>query len=178
MSAPARSLAAAPAPKRQEVGRPEAELTQRRPHGHGMPEGGRGAPLRPRSEHLRASRSTRATRRKKHHLGFALLASTLVGAMVFAIVVLHVLLAQQSFRLDTAERRLVALDQENLALVREQATLSAPGRIAEWATRHGMRLPDDIRILRAPNGPSDPAGAGISSNDENGQVVSATEGRG
>ncbi len=82
--------------------------------------------------------------------------------MVLAIVVLHVLLAQQSFRIDAAERRVEALSQERLGLVTERATLSAPGRIAEWATRHGMRLPDDIRILRAPNGPSDPAGADTS----------------
>jgi hypothetical protein len=83
--------------------------------------------------------------------------------MVFAIVVMHVLLAQQSFRIDDAERRIEALGTEHLDLVRAQATLSAPGRIAAWATRHGMRLPDDIRILRAPNGPTDPAGAGTNS---------------
>jgi hypothetical protein len=92
-------------------------------------------------------------------------ASTLVGLMVLAIVVLHVLLAQQSFRIDEAERRVEALTLEHLGLTTEQATLSAPGRIAAWANRHGMRLPDDIRILRAPNGPSDPAGAGTSTSD-------------
>jgi hypothetical protein len=102
---------------------------------------------------------------KKHHLGFAIFASTIVGLMVFAIVVLHVLLAQQSFRIDAAEARVDLLTQERLELVTEQATLSAPRRIAVWAARHGMRLPDDIRILRAPIGPTDPAGAGTSSED-------------
>jgi cell division protein FtsL len=82
--------------------------------------------------------------------------------MVLGIVVLNVLLAQQSFRIQDAERRIDALSRERLGLVREQATLSAPGRIAGWASRHGMRLPDDIRILRAPNGSSDPAGTGTS----------------
>lgn len=82
--------------------------------------------------------------------------------MVFAVVVLNVLLAQQSFRIDEAERRLEVLDRDHLELVREQATLSAPDRIASWASRHGMRLPDDIRILRAPNGSADPAGADFS----------------
>jgi hypothetical protein len=85
--------------------------------------------------------------------------------MVFAIVVLHVLLAQQSFRIDEAERRLELLGQDHLELVRERATLSAPGRIAVWANRHGMRLPDDIRILRAPEGRDDPAGADTPSED-------------
>jgi cell division protein FtsL len=80
--------------------------------------------------------------------------------MVFGIVVVNVLLAQTSFRIEEAERRLERLSEENLELVREQATLSAPGRISAWASRHGLRLPDDIRILHAPGtGPADPAGA-------------------
>jgi hypothetical protein len=85
--------------------------------------------------------------------------------MVLGVVILNVLLAQQSFRIDEAERRLEVLDRDHLELVRDQATLSAPDRIAAWAGRHGMRLPDDIRILRAPNGHADPAGAGITDGD-------------
>jgi len=74
---------------------------------------------------------------------------------------LNALLAQTSFRIDQAERRIEELSTEQLSLVREQATLSAPGRIAAWARRHGMRLPDDIRILHVPGmGSADPAGAG------------------
>jgi cell division protein FtsL len=93
-------------------------------------------------------------------MGFVLLASTLVGSMVFGIVVVNVLLAQTSFRIGEAERRLEELSEDNLELVREQATLSAPGRISAWASRHGMRLPDDIRILYAPgSGSGEPAGA-------------------
>jgi cell division protein FtsL len=89
-----------------------------------------------------------------------LLASTVVGSMVFGIVVVNVLLAQTSFRIGEAERRLEDLSEDNLELVREQATLSAPGRISAWASRHGMRLPDDIRILHAPgSGSGEPAGA-------------------
>ena len=104
---------------------------------------------------------SRPRHRRRHHLGFALLAGVLLGSMVFGIVVLNALLAQTSFRIDRAERRIEELSAEHLALVREQATLSAPGRIAAWATRHGMRLPDDIRILHAPGvGQADPAGAG------------------
>jgi hypothetical protein len=95
-------------------------------------------------------------------VGFAVTSSVLVGLMVLGIVVLNVLLAQQSFHIEESERRIDALGREHLGLVREQATLSAPGRIAGWASRHGMRLPDDIRILHAPNGPSDPAGTDTS----------------
>jgi hypothetical protein len=92
------------------------------------------------------------------------LASTVVGSMVFGIVVVNVLLAQTSFRIGEAERRLEELTDDNLELVRAQATLSAPGRISAWASRHGMRLPDDIRILHAPgSGSGEPAGADPSS---------------
>jgi cell division protein FtsL len=79
--------------------------------------------------------------------------------MLFGIVVVNVLLAQTSFRITSAEQRYEELSQEHLELASEQASLSAPGRIAAWASRHGMRLPDDIRILHASGGRQvDPAG--------------------
>jgi len=84
--------------------------------------------------------------------------------MVFGIVVVNVLLAQTSFRITSAEQRLEELSQEHLELASEQASLSAPGRIAAWASRHGMRLPDDIRILHTSGGrQADPAGTDPSS---------------
>ncbi len=102
----------------------------------------------------------RRPRRRRHHLGFAILATVVIGPMVLGIVTLNALLAQQSFRLDEAERRIEALTIEHLELVHEQATLSAPGRIAAWARRYGMRLPDDIRPLHASGGEAAaPAGA-------------------
>jgi cell division protein FtsL len=102
-------------------------------------------------------------------VGFALLAGAMIGSMVFGIVVLHVLLAQTSFRIDRAERAIEELSREHVSLIREQATLSAPGRIAAWARRHGMRLPDDIRILHVPGvDPADPAGAGTPSSSSGG----------
>ena len=108
-------------------------------------------------------RPRRRTRRRS--LGFVVLASAVVGSMVFGIVVVNVLLAQTSFRIDEAERHLEVVSEDHLELVREQATLSAPGRISAWASRHGMRLPDDIRILHASGstGSAEPAGADNSS---------------
>ena len=151
MSAPARELAA-PSPRRRPSRRPATAPSP-------VP---RRAPVPARSG------AGRAAKDRTHHVGFALFAGALVGSMVFGIVVLNVLLAQQSFRIDAAERRLEALAVEHLELVEEQATLSAPGRIAAWASRHGMRLPDDIRILRAPSGPADPSGADPASTDGQG----------
>jgi cell division protein FtsL len=117
-----------------------------------------------RSEAHRASE--RVTRRRSHHIGFAVLASALVVAIVFGIVVLNVLLAQASFRIDEVERRIEALSADQVELVREQASLSAPGRIAHWASRHGLRPPDDIRIHHPPGRTGlHPAGADPSSSE-------------
>ena len=118
----------------------------------------RAQPVAPATGRPAAARRPRPKRRRS--IGFVFLASTILGSMVFGIVVVNVLLAQTSFRIEEAERQLERLSEEHLELMREQATLSAPGRISAWASRHGMRLPDDIRILHAPGtGPADPAGA-------------------
>ena len=82
--------------------------------------------------------------------GFLILSSVLVGSMVLGLVALNALLAQSSFRVDDLEARVGVLTQENLELTRQQAALSAPGRIAAWARSHGMRLPDEIRFLHVP----------------------------
>ena len=90
------------------------------------------------------------TKKKRHDAGFLVLSSIVVGTMVLGIVSLNVLQAQTSFRIDAQERRIDELAREQVDLVRRQASLSAPGRIAAWARRHGMRLPDDIRSLPMP----------------------------
>jgi hypothetical protein len=80
--------------------------------------------------------------------------------MVLGLVALNALLAQSSFRVDDLEQRVGVLTQENVELTRQQAALSAPGRIAAWARSHGMRLPDEIRFLHVPAArPAAPAGA-------------------
>jgi len=88
-----------------------------------------------------------------------ILATIIVAPVLIGIVSLNALLAQTSLRIDEAERRIEELSREHLTLVHEQARLSAPGRIAAWARRNGMRLPDDIRSLHTSGG-SLPAPAG------------------
>jgi cell division protein FtsL len=79
--------------------------------------------------------------------------------MILGLVTLNALLAQSSFRIDELEQKVTALKQENVELTHEQAALSAPGRIAAWARRHGMRLPDEIQFLHVSKaGPTAPAG--------------------
>jgi cell division protein FtsL len=141
------------------------------PHGAGAPRRPREAEGAKRPPRDRAAPATPAIapRRKRHHVGFAIFATVVVGSMVLGIVTLNALLAQQSFRIDEAERRIDALETEQLDLVHEQARLSAPGRIAAWARRNGMRLPDDIRSLHAfGDTRSAPAGADTSSREQGG----------
>jgi cell division protein FtsL len=83
-----------------------------------------------------------------------------LGTPVLGLVTLNALLAQSSFRVDDLEQRIQNLSQENLELTTEHAKLSAPGRIAAWARRHGMRLPDDIRFLHVSSAESTAAPAG------------------
>lgn len=119
------------------------------------PSGAPGTPLRPAPPPRR-----RVRQRRKHHVGFAITAAVLLGPMLLGIAGLNALLAQQSFHLDEVERRIASLTTEQQELVQEQARLSAPGRIAAWARRMGMRLPDGIRPLHAPGeDQAAPAGA-------------------
>jgi cell division protein FtsL len=85
------------------------------------------------------------------------LVCVVVGSTVLGLVSLNALLAKASFRVDDVSNRIDALETEHLELVLEQAQLSAPGRIADWARRIGMRLPDDIRVLHAPDASTAPA---------------------
>ncbi|HEX9122566.1 MAG TPA: septum formation initiator family protein [Actinomycetota bacterium] len=84
-------------------------------------------------------------------MGFLVLCAVVLGMPVLGLVTLNALLAQSSFRVDDLQQRIQGLSQQNLELTTEHAKLSAPGRIAAWARRHGMRLPDDIRYLHVPN---------------------------
>lgn len=86
-------------------------------------------------------------RRVRHHVGFAVLASLLVGGMVVGLVTLNALLAQTSFRLDDLRAELDDLADQHAVLTRQAAHLSAPGRIADRARRRGMHLPDEIQFL-------------------------------
>ncbi|HSL15734.1 MAG TPA: hypothetical protein VK962_05575 [Actinomycetota bacterium] len=105
-------------------------------------------------------------RRAARRLGFLVLSTVVVGSMVLALVALNTLIAQSSFRIDDLNARIDTLARRNLQLTSEHAKMSAPGRIADWARRNGMRLPDDIRFLHAhdepagsPAGVADPDGA-------------------
>ncbi len=104
-----------------------------------------------------APRTRRPSRRGT--VGFLVLCAVVLGLPALALVTLNALLAESSFHVDDLQQRIGSLSQQNLELTREHASLSAPGRIAAWARRSGMRLPDDIRSLHVSDGsPAAPAG--------------------
>lgn len=147
MSQPARAL-----PARSIPGPVPASAPSRRPRpAPRRASGHRPVPPRP---------SAGVDRTRRSRSGFLIFSSVLVGSMVLGLVALNALLAQSSFRVDDLEQRVGVLTQQNLELTRQQAALSAPGRIAAWARSHGMRLPDEIRFLHVPAASTTaPAGA-------------------
>jgi cell division protein FtsL len=88
-----------------------------------------------------------AAKRKRHHLGFVLFAGVVVGLLVLGLVTLNAFVAQSSFRIDHLRARVDEQSQRYQALERQAAHLSAPGRVAAWASRHAMRTPEDISVL-------------------------------
>ena len=110
-----------------------------------------------------------AAKRKRHHLGFVLFAAVVVGLLVLGLVTLNAFVAQSSFRIDHLQARVDEQSQRYLALERQAAHLSAPGRIAAWAGRHQMRTPDEISVLHV-SGPRDP-GRGDAPADESGALA-------
>lgn len=137
MSQPARALPARPIP---------AHVPAPAPSRRARPVPRRAPARRTAPQHP----STGVNGARRSRSGFLIFSSVLVGSMVLGFVALNALLAQSSFRVDDLEQRVGVLTQENLELTRQQAALSAPGRIAAWARSHGMRLPDEIRFLHVP----------------------------
>jgi cell division protein FtsL len=102
-------------------------------------------------------------RRRRHHLGFVLFTSALVGALVVGLVSLNAFVAQSSFRIDDLQHRIEGLSGRYVALQKQAAHLSAPDRIAQWAARHGLSFPADgeLHILHVAGTPrSRTAGSG------------------
>jgi hypothetical protein len=102
------------------------------------------------AERVARTNGLAAAKRKRHHLGFVLFASVVLGLLVLGLVTLNAFVAQSSFRIDHLQARVDAQAQRYQALERQAARLSAPGRIAAWARRHAMRSPEDISVLHVP----------------------------
>jgi cell division protein FtsL len=88
-----------------------------------------------------------AKRRGLHHT-FLVFASVVVILLVVGVVALNALFAQTAFAVHSMQTHVDALDEQNDVLATDAAQLSSPSRIATWAERYQMVLPDNVVILR------------------------------
>lgn len=102
-----------------------------------------------RTRSPKASTKPKASTRPATRLVIA--AGLVVSAFVFGLVVLHVLLAQSAFRLQTLQQQI--LEQEALVRQRlyEVASAESPVRIAEAATEIGLVVPQEQRYIVSPD---------------------------
>jgi cell division protein FtsL len=77
-------------------------------------------------------------------------ASLVIIVLVLGIVAMNALFAQTAFAVHSVRTQVTELAEQRDVLATEVARLSSPSRIAEWAERYRMVLPDDVVILRVP----------------------------
>lgn len=123
MSAPARSAALDPVPRRSAS--PRRAPVRR-------PVTARGGAPRPGS---RGSTS------------FWVLTSLVVTVLIVGVVSLSALLVQASFQEQRIRTQLEILAEEHEALALEVVGLSSPPRIAAWATEEGMVVAPSVEVL-------------------------------
>jgi cell division protein FtsL len=78
-------------------------------------------------------------------------ASAVIVVLVVGVVALNALFAQTAFAVHSTQTQLSDLAEQHDVLATEEAQLSSPGRIAVWAERYHMVLPDNVVILRVPH---------------------------
>ena len=94
------------------------------------------------------SRSVTSTRAPG--MPFIVFASVLVGAAIFALVVLHVMVDQASFRMDTLESQVTAQQAQLRQLRYAVSVQEAPGRVATLASQAGLVPATQIQTLVGP----------------------------
>ena len=77
-------------------------------------------------------------------------ASLVIVALVLGVVAMNALFAQTAFAVHSMQTRVSDLAEQHDVLATDVARLSSPSRIAAWAERAHMVLPDDVVILRVP----------------------------
>jgi hypothetical protein len=101
----------------------------------------------------RTSSSPRQRRRARRglHPTFMVFASAVIALLVVGVVAVNALFAQTAFAVHSMQSHLTELSEQHDVLATTEARLSAPGRIATWAERYRMVLPENVVILRVPH---------------------------
>lgn len=95
------------------------------------------------------SRLRRQARRGLHPT-FMVFASLVIVLLVLGVVAMNALFAQTAFAVHSMQTRVTELTEQHDVLATDVARLSSPSRIAAWAERYRMVLPNDVVILRVP----------------------------
>jgi cell division protein FtsL len=129
-----------------------------------LPTGTRTAPKTParkgptRTPAARPRTSTPPQPRRRARRGptpaFWVLTAIVVTAMVVGVVSLSVLVVQSSFRADDLRAHIRELADRQQVLTEQVASLSSPARVASWARRDGMVIPDNVVVLRVQDPPA------------------------
>jgi cell division protein FtsL len=149
MSSPARALAPTPARRPSRPARSPA----RPPAKH--------APAKKRESVATVQARRRMLRRRR--AAFWLFAGLLVSLLVIGTVTLNALAVQTTYHIHLYQQVVSDLSSQQVQLTNEQATLSAPGRVAAWAQANGMVMPGTGHtvVLAVPGvGTSTPDGGG------------------
>jgi cell division protein FtsL len=99
------------------------------------------------------------TKRRGLHQTFLVFASIVIVLLVIGVVTLNALFAQTAFGVHSMQTHVAALNQQHDVLAADAARLSSPSRIATWAERYQMVLPDNVVILRVPHFGRTPSGS-------------------
>lgn len=104
-------------------------------------------------------------RARRHRLPFYILAGTVVGGLLVAVVVMQALVSQTQFRIQQLQQRTQVLQEDYGQLKLRAAELAAPEREAAAARKLGFVLPTQVvslpvRGLPVPASPARPAGGG------------------
>jgi cell division protein FtsL len=109
-------------------------------------------PARTPAAHPRTDPHSRSRRRARRglHSTFMVFASLVIVALVLGVVAMNALFAQTAFAVHSVQTRVSDLGEQHDVLATDVARLSSPSRIAAWAERYQMVLPDNVVILRVP----------------------------
>ena len=94
---------------------------------------------------------------------FWALTSAILTAIVVALVSVSALVVETGFNIDRTEARIARLIEDGEGLRRDVAEMSAPSRVAHWAKRKGLVIPETpVVVLQVPGGPAEdvPGSAG------------------
>lgn len=130
---------------------PARRLPERTPERRRVP-----APRPAPSERRTAPRPRiRPSVRRRFHPAFWALTALVLTAIVVSLVSVSALVVETGFGIDRTEERIAELLDEGERLRRDVAMMSAPGRVASWARRGGLVMPEEVVVLQVPGGASE-----------------------